>query len=123
MATGGMAAGAAMGTLGGASALQAAFKAASSSEMLDSMTGSIGSDSSTTSEDSGTGDTPFAQASGMQMNSGSVIASAAKAGRIAAGTGTNLAKGIGDLASNRISQTAGGRLAETINTQSNQEDI
>ncbi len=123
MATGGMAAGAAMGTLGGASALQAAFKAASSSEMLDSMTGSIGSDSSTTSKDPGTGDTPFAQASGMQMNSGSVIASAAKAGRIAAGTGTNLAKGIGDLASNRISQTAGGRLAETINTQSNQEDI
>ncbi|EMI4391080.1 P-type conjugative transfer protein TrbL [Vibrio parahaemolyticus] len=123
MATGGMAAGAAMGTLGGASALQAAFKAASSSEMLDSMTGSIGSDSSTTSEDPGTGDTPFAQASGMQMNSGSVIASAAKAGRIAARTGTNLAKGIGDLASNRISQTAGGRLAETINTQSNQEDI
>ncbi|OQK42299.1 conjugative transfer protein TrbL [Vibrio parahaemolyticus] len=123
MATGGMAAGAAMGTLGGASALQAAFKAASSSEMLDSMTGSIGSDSSTTSENPGTGDTPFAQASGMQMNSGSVIASAAKAGRIAARTGTNLAKGIGDLASNRISQTAGGRLAETINTQSNQEDI
>jgi len=123
MATGGMAAGAAMGTLGGASALQAAFKAASGSEMLDSMTGSIGSDSSTTSEDPDTGDTPFAQASGMQMNSGSVIASAAKAGRIAVGTGTNLAKGVGDLASNRISQTAGGRLAETINTQSNQEDF
>ena len=123
MATGGMAAGAAMGTAGGASALQAAFKAASNSEMLDSMTGSIGSDSSTTSEDPGTGDTPFFHASGMQMNSGSVVASTAKAGRIAAGAGVNLAKGIGDIARNRISQTAGGRLAETIKTQSNQEDI
>ncbi|EGQ9817930.1 P-type conjugative transfer protein TrbL [Vibrio parahaemolyticus] len=123
MATGGMAAGAAMGTAGGASALQAAFKAASNSEMLDSMTGSIGSDSSTTSEDPGTGDTPFSHASGMQMNSGSVVASTAKAGRIAAGAGVNLAKGIGDIARNRISQTAGGRLAETIKTQSNQEDI
>ncbi|EHK9062557.1 TPA: P-type conjugative transfer protein TrbL [Vibrio antiquarius] len=123
MATGGMAAGAAMGTAGGASALQAAFKAASNSEMLDSMTGSISSDSSTTSEDPGTGDTPFSHASGMQMNSGSVVASTAKAGRIAAGAGVNLAKGIGDIARNRISQTAGGRLAETIKTQSNQEDI
>ncbi|MCR9347224.1 P-type conjugative transfer protein TrbL [Vibrio alginolyticus] len=123
MATGGMAAGAAIGTAGGASALQAAFKAASNSEMLDSMTGSIGSDSSTTSEDPGTGDTPFAHASGMQMNSNSVVASTAKAGRIAAGAGVNLAKGIGDIARNRISQTAGGRLAETIKTQSNQEDI
>ncbi|WP_373926057.1 P-type conjugative transfer protein TrbL [Vibrio parahaemolyticus] len=123
MATGGMAAGAAMGTAGGASALQAAFKAASNSEMLDSMTGSIGSDSSTTSEDPGTGDTPFSHASGMQTNSGSVVASTAKAGRIAAGAGVNLAKGIGDIARNRISQTAGGRLAETIKTQSNQEDI
>ncbi|EGQ8495351.1 MULTISPECIES: P-type conjugative transfer protein TrbL [Vibrio harveyi group] len=123
MATGGMAAGAAMGTLGGASALQAAFKAASNSEMLDSMTGSIGSDSSTTSEDPGTGDTPFAHASGMQMDSSSVIASTAKAGRIAAGTGANLAKGIGDIARNRISQTVGGRVAETIKTQSKQEDI
>ena len=123
MATGGMAAGAAMGTLGGASALQAAFKAASNSEMLDSMTGSISSDSSTTSEDPGTGDTPFSHASGMQMNSNSVVASTAKAGRIAAGAGVNLAKGIGDIARNRISQTAGGRLAETIKTQSNQEDI
>ncbi len=123
MATGGMAAGAAMGTAGGASALQAAFKAASNSEMLDSMTGSIGSDFSTTSEDPGTGDTPFSHASGMQTNSGSVVASTAKAGRIAAGAGVNLAKGIGDIARNRISQTAGGRLAETIKTQSNQEDI
>ncbi|HIF6024944.1 P-type conjugative transfer protein TrbL [Vibrio parahaemolyticus] len=123
MATGGMAAGAAIGTAGGASALQAAFKAASNSEMLDSMTGSIGSDSSTTSEDPGTGDTPFSHASGMQTNSGSVVASTAKAGRIAAGAGVNLAKGIGDIARNRISQTAGGRLAETIKTQSNQEDI
>ncbi|ELB2077075.1 P-type conjugative transfer protein TrbL [Vibrio parahaemolyticus] len=123
MATGGMAAGAAIGTAGGASALQAAFKAASNSEMLDSMTGSIGSDSSTTSEDPGTGDTPFAHASGMQMNSNSVVASTAKAGRIAAGAGVNLAKGIGDIARNRISQTAGGRLAETIKTQSNREDI
>ncbi|WP_268810160.1 P-type conjugative transfer protein TrbL [Vibrio parahaemolyticus] len=123
MATGGMAAGAAMGTAGGASALQAAFKAASNSEMLDSMTGSISSDSSTTSEDPGTGDTPFSHTSGMQMNSGSVVASTAKAGRIAAGAGVNLAKGIGDIARNRISQTAGGRLAETIKTQSNQEDI
>ncbi|MFH4459830.1 P-type conjugative transfer protein TrbL [Vibrio alginolyticus] len=123
MATGGMAAGAAIGTAGGASALQAAFKAASNSEMLDSMTGSIGSDSSTTSEDPGTGDPPFAHASGMQMNSNSVVASTAKAGRIAAGAGVNLAKGIGDIARNRISQTAGGRLAETIKTQSNQEDI
>ncbi|EIP0120067.1 TPA: P-type conjugative transfer protein TrbL [Vibrio alginolyticus] len=123
MATGGMAAGAAMGTAGGASALQAAFKAASNSEMLDSMTGSISSDSSTTSEDPGTGDTPFSHASGMQMNSGSVVASTAKAGRIAAGAGVNLAKGIGDIARNRISQTAGGRLAEIIKTQSNQEDI
>ncbi|EIZ1365219.1 P-type conjugative transfer protein TrbL [Vibrio parahaemolyticus] len=123
MTTGGMAAGAAMGAAGGASALQAAFKAASNSEMLDSMTGSIGSDSSPTSEDPGTGDTPFSHASGMQMNSSSVVASTAKAGRIAAGAGVNLAKGIGDIARNRISQTAGGRLAETIKTQSNQEDI
>ncbi|EMK3671706.1 P-type conjugative transfer protein TrbL [Vibrio parahaemolyticus] len=123
MATGGMAAGAVMGTAGGASALQAAFKAASNSEMTETMTGSIGGDSSTTSEEYGTGGSPFAQASGMQMDSNSVITSTAKAGRIAAGTGANLAKGIGDIARNRISQTAGGRLAETIKTQSKQEDI
>ncbi|EGQ7837241.1 TPA: P-type conjugative transfer protein TrbL [Vibrio parahaemolyticus] len=123
MATGGMAAGAVMGTAGGASALQAAFKAASNSEMAETMTGSIGGDSSTTSEESGAGGSPFVQASGMQMDSSSVIASTAKAGRIAAGTGANLAKGIGDIARNRISQTVGGRLAETIKTQSKQEDI
>lgn len=123
MATGGMAAGAVMETAGGASALQAAFKAASNSEMAETMTGSIGGDSSTTSEESGSGGSPFAQASGMQMNSSRVVASTAKAGRIAVGAGVNLAKGIGDIARNRISQTAGGRLAETIKTQSNQEDI
>ncbi|WP_274062490.1 P-type conjugative transfer protein TrbL [Vibrio parahaemolyticus] len=123
MATGGMAAGAVMGTAGGASALQAAFKAASNSEMAETMTGSIGGDSSTTSEESGAGGSTFVQASGMQMDSSSVIASTAKAGRIAAGAGANLAKGIGDIARNRISQTVGGRLAETIKTQSKQEDI
>ncbi|ENO1771292.1 P-type conjugative transfer protein TrbL [Vibrio alginolyticus] len=123
MATGGMAAGAVMGTAGGASALQAAFKAASNSEMAETMTGSIGGDSSTTSEEYGTDGSPFAQASGMQMDSSSVITSTAKAGRIAAGTGANLAKGIGDIARNRISQTVGGRVAETIKTQSKQEDI
>lgn len=123
MATGGMAAGAVMGTAGGASALQAAFKAASNSEMAETMTGSIGGDSSTTSEEFGAGGSPFAQASGMQTDSSSVIASTAKAGRIAAGTGANLVKGIGDIARNRISQTVGGRLAETIRTQSKQEDI
>lgn len=123
MATGGMAAGAVMGTAGGASALQAAFKAASSSEMAETMTGSIGGDSYTTSEEYGTDGSPFAQASGMQMDSSNVIASTVKAGRIAAGTGANLAKGIGDIARNRISQTVGGRVAETIKTQSKQEDI
>ncbi|ULF91218.1 P-type conjugative transfer protein TrbL [Vibrio alginolyticus] len=68
MTTGGMAAGAVMSTAGGASALQAAFKSATNSDMADMMTGSIGSDSAK-SEEPGTGDTPFARAAGIGRES------------------------------------------------------
>ncbi|WP_230962146.1 type IV secretion system protein [Alteromonas macleodii] len=68
MTTGGMAAGAMMSTAGGASALQAAFKSATNSEMAEMMTGSIGSDSAK-SKEPGTGDTPFSRAAGMGRES------------------------------------------------------
>ena len=57
-----------MSTAGGASALQAAFKSATNSEMAEMMTGSIGSDSAK-SKEPGTGDTPFARAAGMGRES------------------------------------------------------
>lgn len=124
IATGGMAAGAIASAAGGSSAIQAAFKAASS-EVTSSMTGSIGDDNSNfqdSDSESDNGQSAYAKAAGFDTDLDHFRGYAAKAGRIAAGTGKNLAQGIGEIAKSRINQTAGGRLAETIKNRTGQED-
>ncbi|KFD98053.1 trbL/VirB6 plasmid conjugal transfer family protein [Vibrio cholerae] len=122
VATGGMAAGAAMATAGGASAIQAAFakageNVANNTDVMSSLGGAF----------SGSGDSDeagsFSQASG-QSSGGGFKGSAVKAGRIAADTGANLMKGMGDMAGDRISGTTGGRLASSIrnSTKDNGDD-
>lgn len=112
VATGGMAAGAAMATAGGASAIQAAFakageNVANNTDVMSSLGGAFigGGDS----DEAGS----FSQASGLSSGGG-FKGSAVKAGRIAADTGANLMKGMGDMTGDRISGTAGGRLASSI---------
>ncbi|MEG9612154.1 P-type conjugative transfer protein TrbL, partial [Citrobacter portucalensis] len=118
VATGGMAAGAAMATAGGASAIQAAFakageNVANNTDVMSSLGGafSVGGDS----DEAGS----FFQASGQSSSDGESSGggfkdSAVKAGRIAADASANLMKGMSDMAGDRISRTAGGRLASSI---------
>ncbi|TOB51168.1 P-type conjugative transfer protein TrbL [Vibrio parahaemolyticus] len=127
VATGGMAAGAAMATAGGASAIQAAFAKAG-----ENVANNADVMSSLSSTFSGSGDSDeagsFSQASGQSFSngesSGGFKDSVAKAGRVAADTGANLIKGVGDMAGERISQTAGGRLAASVrnNMKGDEED-
>ncbi|HHX8512336.1 TPA: P-type conjugative transfer protein TrbL [Vibrio diabolicus] len=102
---------------GGASAIQAAFakageNVANNTDVMSSLgcAFSGGGDS----DEAGS----FSQASGQSSSggesSGGFKGSAVKAGRIAADTGANLMKGMGDMAGDRISGTTGGRLASSI---------
>lgn len=127
VATGGMAAGAAMATAGGASAIQAAFTKAG-----ENVANNTDVMSSLSSAFSGSGDSDeagsFSQASDQSStngeSSGGFKDSVAKAGRVASDTGANLIKGVGDMAGERISQTAGGRLASSVrnNMKGDEED-
>ncbi len=118
VATGGMAAGAAMATAGGASAIQAAFAKAG-----ENVANNADVMSSLSSAFSGSGDSDeagsFSQASGQSFSNGESSGggfkgSAVKAGRIAADTSANLIKGMGDMVGERLGHTAGGRLASSI---------
>ncbi|QIR98547.1 P-type conjugative transfer protein TrbL [Vibrio diabolicus] len=117
VATGGMAASAAMATAGGASAIQAAFAKAGENvaNNADVMSGlSSAFRGSGDSDEAGS----FSQASDQSSSNGESYGgfkdSVAKAGRVAADTGANLIKGMGDMAGERIGQTAGGRLASSV---------
>lgn len=131
---------------GGASAVKAAFEKAQMSMSEGPMPEFGGSSSSASSGDTGssdTGETPFAQAAGFSggeshapgeeavsesagethsseqaQTSSGFMTGAANAGRVAAGTASALAKGMGSKAmggfQNKVSQTAGGRLASSI---------
>jgi type IV secretion system protein VirB6/type IV secretion system protein TrbL len=150
-ATGGRMLGAATANLaGGAQALMAAVSKASEnvssgSDVMTSMLGGGGGGSSSSSSSS-TGSTPFAQAAGFsdagssgssmsrggatggqksQGSNGGLLASATKAGKIAADAGANLAKGAAQLAAgkyndlkesakDRIADTTGGKIAAAI---------
>ncbi len=136
MATGGAAMagkaimGAATGTMGGASAIQAAFQKASASMSsggdMPSM-GSIGgsggdggSDGGGSGGEAGTaGSSPFAQASGFgDTGSSSSGGSFARAAKLATGTASELAKGVGSQMKQgfqeRVNETAGGKMAASI---------
>ncbi|NMV06702.1 P-type conjugative transfer protein TrbL, partial [Vibrio parahaemolyticus] len=109
---------------GGASAIQAAFAKAG-----ENVANNADVMSSLSSAFSGSGDTDeagsFSQVSGQSSSggesSGGFKGSAVKAGRIAADTGANLIKGMGDMAGDRISGTAGGRLASSIRNSTKDE--
>lgn len=136
MATGGAAMagkaimGAATGTMGGASAIQAAFQKASASMSsggdMPSM-GSIGgsggdggSDGGGSGGEAGTaGSSPFAQAAGFGDSSSSSSGGGfARAAKLATDTASELAKGVGSQMKQgfqeRVNETAGGKLAASI---------
>lgn len=144
-ALGGAAMSGATNMAGGASAVKAAFEKAQMSMSEGPMPEFGGSSSSASSGDTGssdTGETPFAQAAGFsggeshasgeesvsesagdthsseQAQTSGFMTGAANAGRVAAGTVSALAKGMGSKAmggfQNKVSQTAGGRLASSI---------
>nr|WP_240378712.1 P-type conjugative transfer protein TrbL [Alcaligenes sp. HPC1271] len=129
MATGGAALaakatmGAAAGTMGGASAIQAAFQKASASMGaggdMPSM-GSIVNDGSSGGGEAGTaGSSPFAQAAGFSdSGSSSSGGGFARAAKLAAGTASELAKGVGSQMQQgfqeRVAETTGGKLAAGI---------
>lgn len=129
MATGGAAMagkammGAATGAVGGASAIQAAFQKASASMGaggdMPSM-GSIVNDGSSGGGDAGTaGSSPFAQAAGFSdSGSSSSGGGFARAAKLAAGTASELVKGVGSQMQQgfqeRVAETTGGKLAAGI---------
>lgn len=117
--------------VGGASALKAAFEKASAAASASGGEmpgfGETGHDGgnwageSSNGGDTVTGDTPFAQAAGFGgsgTRSGSNGGGFSRAASLAAGTAGELAKGIGSKAAgkfqDKVSQTAGGRLASSI---------
>ncbi|MGR5512066.1 P-type conjugative transfer protein TrbL [Vibrio diabolicus] len=117
VATGGMAAGAAMATAGGASAIQAAFakageNVANNTDVMSSLSSAF--NGSGDSDEAGSFSQASDQSSSNGESSGGFKDSVAKAGRVAADTGANLIKGMGDVAGERIGQTAGGRLASSV---------
>lgn len=129
MATGGAALaakatmGAASGAMGGASAIQAAFQKASASMGaggdMPSM-GSVVSSGGNGGGEAGTaGSSPFAQAAGFgDSGSSSSGGGFAKAAKLATGTASELAKGVGSQVKQgfqeRVSETTGGKLAASI---------
>lgn len=127
MATGGAALaakatmGAASGAMGGASAIQAAFQKASASMGAGGDMPSMGSVvSSGGGGEAGTvGSSPFAQAAGLgDSGSSSSGGSFARAAKLATGTASELAKGVGSQMKQgfqeRVSETTGGKLAASI---------
>lgn len=129
MATGGAALagkavmGAAAGAAGGASALQAAFQKASASMETGgdmSSMGSVVSSGGNGGGEAGTaGSSPFAQAAGFgDSGSSSSGGGFAKAAKLATGTASELAKGVGSQVKQgfqeRVSETTGGKLAASI---------
>lgn len=132
MATGGAALaakatmGAATGAMGGASAIQAAFQKASASisgggdmpSMGSVMGGNFGS-GGRSGEAGAAGSTPFAQAAGFGgSGSGSHGGGFARAAKLATGTASELAKGVGSQMKQgfqeRVNETAGGKMAAAI---------
>lgn len=127
MATGGAALaakatmGAASGAMGGASAIQAAFQKASASMGAGGDMPSMGSVvSSGGGGEAGTaGSSPFAQAAGLgDSGSSSSGGGFARAAKLATGTASELAKGVGSQMKQgfqeRVSETTGGKLAASI---------
>ena len=116
-------AGAAAGAAGGASALQAAFQKASASMETGgdmSSMGSVVSSGGNGGGEAGTaGSSPFAQAAGFgDSGSSSSGGGFAKAAKLATGTASELAKGVGSQVKQgfqeRVSETTGGKLAASI---------
>lgn len=127
VATGGMAASTAMATAGGASAIQAAFtkageNVANNTDVMSSLSSAFSGRGD--SDEAGSFSHASDQSSSNGESSGGFKDSVAKAGRVAADTGANLIKGVGDMAGERISQTAGGRLASSVrnNMKGDEED-
>ncbi|WGQ36973.1 P-type conjugative transfer protein TrbL [Alcaligenes faecalis] len=132
MATGGAALaakatmGAATGGMGGASAIQAAFQKASASMSgagdMPSMGAVMGGNSGSggrSGEAGAAGSTPFAQAAGFGgSGSGSNGSGFARAAKLATGTASELAKGVGSQMKQgfqeRVNETAGGKMAAAI---------
>ncbi|QKQ47074.1 P-type conjugative transfer protein TrbL [Achromobacter denitrificans] len=132
MATGGAAPaakatmGAATGVMGGASAIQAAFQKASASMSgagdMPSMGSVMGGNSGSggrSGEAGAAGSTPFAQAAGFGgSGSGSHGSGFARAAKLATGTASELAKGVGSQMKQgfqeRVNETAGGKMAAAI---------
>ncbi|OSZ33484.1 P-type conjugative transfer protein TrbL [Alcaligenes faecalis] len=132
MATGGAALaakatmGAATGVMGGASAIQAAFQKASASMSgagdMPSMGSVMGGNSGSggrSGEAGAAGSTPFAQAAGFGgSGSGSHGSGFARAAKLATGTASELAKGVGSQMKQgfqeRVNETAGGKMAAAI---------
>ena len=111
---------------GGASAISAAFQKAQANMSGGDMPG-VGSNSgfdgadkgnSDSHKTAGTGDTPYARAAGFANSRGSSSGNFSRAASLAAGTASELTKGVGaKIASglrDRIAQTPGGRLASSI---------
>ncbi|CAM0555207.1 hypothetical protein EHLJMEHL_04798 [Vreelandella titanicae] len=115
--------GGAANAVGGGSAIKAAFEKAQSNMSgsgADMPSFGTGGGSSSTEDEAGTGDTPFAQAagfagSGSRSGGGSGFKRAASLG---AGTAGELAKGVGSKMAGKfqgkVDQTAGGRMASSI---------
>jgi type IV secretion system protein VirB6/type IV secretion system protein TrbL len=134
MATGGaaLAAKASMGSMGGASAIQAAFQKASASMGAGGDMPSMGSQvsSSRGASEAGTaGSSAFAQAAGFGGDSGSSSGNAggvSKAAKLATGTVSELAKGVGSQMKQgfqeRLNDTAGGKLAAGIRASMEPDD-
>ncbi|MFT0212491.1 P-type conjugative transfer protein TrbL [Pseudomonas sp. F1_0610] len=129
MATGGAAMagkavmGAATGAVGGASAIQAAFQKASASMGaggdMPSMGSIVNSGGSGGGEAGTAGSSPFAQAAGFSdSGSSSSGGGFARAAKLAAGTASELAKGVGSQMQQgfqeRVAETTGGKLAAGI---------
>ncbi|QPL36721.1 P-type conjugative transfer protein TrbL [Thalassospira sp. B30-1] len=132
MATGGAALaakatmGAATGAMGGASAIQAAFQKASASisgggdmPSMGSVMGGNSGSGGRSGEAGAAGSTPFAQAAGFGgSGSGSHGGGFARAAKLATGTASELAKGVGSQMKQgfqeRVNETAGGKMAAAI---------
>lgn len=116
--------GAAAGSAGGASAVQAAFQKASASMSSGDMPsmGSVvnsGGGSSSGGEAATAGSSPFAQAAGFGGGGSSSSGGGfAKAAKLATGTASELAKGVGSQMKQgfqeRVNETAGGKMAASI---------
>ena len=126
-----MTAGAA-GAAGGAQALMAAVSKASAAESAGGGIGDLMAAAGGGDDDTGGSGGGSALASAMGSDSGGIASVAAKAGRVAVGTATNLAQGSWDVAKakagsirdgaiERIGETTGGKVASAIKAAGSQE--